>query len=53
MIADTKVNVKIAAEAPLNLRALIQIANSPRTGGDAADQVADYATGAHAFGNVE
>ena len=32
MTAEMKVNVKIAAEAPLNLRALTQITIPPRTG---------------------
>ena len=32
MIADMAVNAKIDAEAPLNLRALIQIASPPTTG---------------------
>jgi hypothetical protein len=32
MIADMAVNAKIDAEAPLNLRALIQIASPPATG---------------------
>ena len=53
MTADRAVNAKIAAEAPLNLRALAQTIQPADDWGDAADQVADHVTGAGPLGEVE
>jgi hypothetical protein len=52
MTADSAVNEKIAAEAPLNLR--FGPDHEPADdGGDAANQVADHVTGAHPLGKVK